>query len=170
MKNFIFIILLLSLSACGFKPLYQQVNQDNETIAQQLSDIKIDRINNDRAGQILHNYLLDALNPRGRNQSSILNLRTKLSLSTIESGLKRDSTANIYKINARADYELYHDDKIYKNFTTNLSASFAADRLSNYATDVAISNAQQNILKTLSQEMRNKISLYLSSNPDLNTE
>lgn len=165
MMRYLVFIFMIMISACGFQPLYQQ-GGNNGNIAQKLSDIKIANIP-ERQGQILHNHLLDLFNPRGRVRSSSLALKTALDLKVDKVGIDRDTTATIFEVKAKANYGLYSESILLKEFTTRLSASFAADRLNNYATDVAIDNARDNILKSLAQEMRNKVGLFLSKNTNI---
>ncbi len=54
---------LFLLGACGFRPLYG--SKERGTSAAELAAVEIKPIA-DRAGQQLHNLLLDRINPRGR--------------------------------------------------------------------------------------------------------
>ena len=54
---------LTLLEACGFRPLYG--SRETGAAAAELAVVKINPIP-DRAGQQLHNLLLDRINPRGR--------------------------------------------------------------------------------------------------------
>ncbi len=80
---------LALLSGCGFQPLY---GKRAENPLPQLASIKIHPIA-DRTGQILRNYLLNELTPRGqpRNPKYILFVEVTESLGSY--GIQKDDTA-----------------------------------------------------------------------------
>src|SRR3546814_3898108 len=59
---------LAGLAACGFQPLYGSDGRRNlgdESVAASLATVRIDPLR-DRAGQQMHNFLRDRLNPEGQ--------------------------------------------------------------------------------------------------------
>ena len=90
-------LMLLSLEACGFQPLYSPQLQTT----QDMSNVKV-AIIHDRQGQVLRNHLLDLLNPYGAPCKSIYTLSTKLTTSAREVGIRRDATTSRKELIATA--------------------------------------------------------------------
>lgn len=80
----------LAVGACGYRPLYgEQGAVAGAPAREQLSQVKIVGIA-DRRGQLLRNYLLDRMNPRGEPASP----RYHLTVVTVESSRITDSRAD----------------------------------------------------------------------------
>ena len=80
----------LVVGGCGYRPLYGEQGAVADSPArEQLSQVKIVGIA-DRRGQMLRNYLLDRMNPRGEPASP----RYHLSVTTVESSRITDSRAD----------------------------------------------------------------------------
>ena len=95
------ILTTLSLSACGFQPLYSPTLQTTQDMA----DVKI-AIISDRDGQVLRNHLLDLLNPYGPSQKPRYTLKTKLTTAIREVGIRRDATTSRKEMVATATIQL----------------------------------------------------------------
>src|SRR3546814_10930071 len=71
---------LAGLAACGFQPLYGSDGRRNlgdESVAASLATVRIDPLR-DRAGQQMHNFLRDRLNPEGQPVSPSYRLQVQL--------------------------------------------------------------------------------------------
>ena len=100
--RFIFVAFLV-LSGCSFQPLYG-ISGDKD-IYQQIGQIKIISPP-DRAGQILHNLLLDRINPYGRPRTPKYRLTLDISAFKEELGIKFTEEATRAKLKLQASYEL----------------------------------------------------------------
>ena len=93
MRPILIISLIIFLTSCGggYQPLYKKTNSSNIDIPKQFQKIKISIIE-DRKGQILRNYLLDILNPKGQPKKPKYLLKTQLTESIQQTGKKADGT------------------------------------------------------------------------------
>ena len=93
MRPILIISLIIFLTSCGggYQPLYKKTNSSNIDIPKQFQKIKISIIE-DRKGQILRNYLLDILNPKGQPKKPKYLLKTQLTESIQQAGKKADGT------------------------------------------------------------------------------
>jgi LPS-assembly lipoprotein len=83
-KNVIYcLVVLLSLSGCGYKPLYSSGN-DGRGVVASLSSISIQETES-RAGQLVRNSLLSSIRPAGTAQENLykLVLNPELTQSTL---------------------------------------------------------------------------------------
>jgi LPS-assembly lipoprotein len=83
-KNVIYcLVVLLSLSGCGYKPLYSSGN-DGRGVVASLSSISIQETES-RAGQLVRNSLLSSIRPAGTSQENLykLVLNPELTQSTL---------------------------------------------------------------------------------------
>src|SRR5471032_3284963 len=83
---------ILAGTGCGFEPLMGQRN--NLQVGDELAQIRVEMIA-DRSGQILRNYLLDDLTPRGVQGRERYSLRVTLSEPRREVAISRDNTASV---------------------------------------------------------------------------
>ena len=93
MRPILIISLIIFLTSCGggYQPLYKKTDSSNIDIPRQFQKIKISIIE-DRKGQILRNYLLDILNPKGQPKKPKYLLKTQLTESIQQTGRKTDGT------------------------------------------------------------------------------
>ncbi|WP_259781812.1 LPS assembly lipoprotein LptE [Aestuariispira ectoiniformans] len=156
-------VIAAGLTACGFEPLYGTsgdggVGQSTEVL---LSQVKIETIEN-RDGQILHNYLLDRLNPRGRPEKPRYFLSTALKTSTRSYGIRRDDTTTRAGLTVVAKFRLKNAE--------GKSITFSARRLSGYSktdseysTLVAEKDALDRSLREIANDVRLRVGTYLKS-------
>ena len=93
MRPILIISLIIFLTSCGggYQPLYKKTDSSNIDIPKQFQKTKISIIE-DRKGQILRNYLLDILNPKGQPKKPKYLLKTQLTESIQQTGKKADGT------------------------------------------------------------------------------
>ena len=153
------LLILLFLSGCGFGPLY---GKNNARIVPELSAIKITPIK-DRSGQILRNYLLNDLTPRGEPQKPRYTLRVTLTESIQNLGIQKDETATRANLINTVDYKLTRKvdgADIYSGISLSTSSY---DILTNqFANLAAEQDARNHNLKRLSEEIKLNLSFSLS--------
>jgi len=93
----------LLVSGCGFRPLYGSKSLGSVDI--ELARIKINVIS-ERAGQQLHNYLLDRLNRKGRPEKPLYLLSVNLEVETERQAFEPDRTATRAKLVFMATFGL----------------------------------------------------------------
>lgn len=126
------ILITLTLSACGFQPLYSPSLQTTQDMA----DVKI-AIISDRDGQVLRNHLLDLLNPYGPSGKPRYTLSTKLTTAVREVGVRRDATTSRKELVATATIQLL-ENKTNKIVLTKtlVSINTYSVKETNYYTNV----------------------------------
>lgn len=161
MKNFIMIVALLSLAACGMRPVYG-VNRDMPVgVEEKLAGVRIENIP-DREGQYLRNALIDRFYRSGRpvDPAYSLNIlpvnedRTELDITkasdTTRAQLRLDTTMTLNDL--RTGQAL---------FSRNLITVTSYNVLGNeFATRVTEDNARTNALDDLARQAELQTSLY----------
>ena len=149
------------LEGCGFQPLYGQRNEEGESkVAGDLGQILILPIGH-RAGQQLHNYLRDRINPSGQPAKPDYALSVQLSERIDELGIELDATATRARLTMIAEYALLKlpDQKPVFRSVARFTNSF--DILEDpYATQVAEFDARNQSLVALSDQMRLRLAAY----------
>src|SRR3954463_16244560 len=96
-------LVLFGLAGCGFQPLMGR--QQSPEVQEAMAQIRVDMIS-DRPGQVLRNYLLDDLTPRGTEGRERYRLLVGLSEPRREVALSRDNTASVVAYIATATFTL----------------------------------------------------------------
>lgn len=141
------------LAACGFEPLHAQ----RGPIAA-IPPIRVEPIP-DRAGQILRNYLLDRVAPRGEGGAQSYTLAIRLFEPRQVLALRRDDVISRMGYSAVASYELL--DAAGKRVIAG-SSSYSTDyeiTNSEFATLAAQQNARERVLELVADDIRNQIAV-----------
>jgi LPS-assembly lipoprotein len=168
----------LALGACGFEPLYAK-REGMVDVPEQLAKVRIGEIRdpasstlngfrgypveNDRSRQILRNYLLDDLQPRGGAARG----EYILSLSVIEPrtdvAIDRSDTTLRYGYSVVAQFVLR--DNAGRNMfrgSAVSSTSFAVSQ-SEFATISSQKDARDRAMQEISQDIRNQLAAFFHS-------
>ncbi len=143
------------LSACGFEPLHAQ-----RGAVEALPSIRIEPIP-ERSGQILRNYLLDRISPRGTPRDANYTLVVRLFEPRQVLALRRDDVISRMSYSAVASFDLVDADGKRANAG---SASFSTDyeiTNSEYATLIALQSARERVLELVADDIRNQIVVEL---------
>lgn len=148
---------------CGFRPLYgRQAGPDGEAVTAQLAAVQVKPIR-DRRGQLLHNNLLDRLNPEGSAATSLYVLEVSLTEVREELAVRRDETATRANLVLTANYRLR---ELASNEVVFASVSRATTGfnivLSEYATLTSQADARRRGLVLLSDEIKSRLALYFN--------
>lgn len=156
-------IIAAGLNACGFEPLYGTAGKGGAPHSTEvlLSQVKIETIPN-RNGQILHNYLLDRMNPRGRPANPEYFLRSSLKVSTRSYGVKRDETTTRASVVVKVDFVLRSKDGNQINFSARRISGYSETE-SEYASLVAEKDAVDRSLREIANDVRLRVGTYLKS-------
>ncbi len=151
LKLFIFII-VLSFSSCGFKPIYK-TNEKllNFNIQVVVKNKKKNIKNALYDAQIMEKYIKQNINKKSSKKSS-LKLVVLIDRYQGSLGLQKDLSTTKYSITYTADY-VFYDKKgaITKGKLDKFSSFDLGDN--SYANLVAEKDTDENILKSLSQEI-----------------
>lgn len=153
------LIATLLLAGCGFEPLMGQVSHPQ--VQAEIERIRVVPIP-DRSGQILRNYLLDAMSPRGVRGPELYTLSVNLSEPRREIAIRRDDTASRLAYVASASFML-RDQSSQVVFSGSSSSETAYEVTnSEYATLSGQSSARDRALLEVSADIRQQIAMFLS--------
>jgi LPS-assembly lipoprotein len=149
----------LSLSACGFKPLYA-TGTTPDGMETYFSQVFVDPIPG-RQGVHLRNQLMDALTPEGTPGSAAYKLTIKL--EDVKEGLAIQENTQITRYNYRltAHYELrdtVSNEVLDKGLARAIAAYNVAD--SQFATQSAERDAQERAAREVGEDIRLRLGLY----------
>ena len=96
-------MIVLSLAACGFKPLYG--NHPSAVSQQAFSRVKIGPLS-DRVGQLLHAHLTKSLHAGGNPKSPLWELSIDLKSKIRKLGIRKDETATRANLTLEAKFQL----------------------------------------------------------------
>lgn len=143
----------LLLAGCGFEPLHAQ-----RGAVAALPPIRIEPIP-ERSGQILRNYLLDRVSPRGEGGAQAHTLVIRLFEPRQVLALRRDDVISRMGYSAVASYELI--DAAGKRVVVG-NSSYSTDyeiTNSEFATLAAQQNARDRVLELVADDIRNQIAI-----------
>jgi LPS-assembly lipoprotein len=151
---------LLLLAACGFEPLYGE-RSDGPNIADELAKTFVLPIA-DREGQILYNFLRDRIVPHGQPDRPKYVLDVELQESLGGAVVRRDATASRYNLTLTATYTLLDaaSNALLTRGTAQAVGSYNV-RDDPYPTLVAELDVQERVARDLSDEIRNRLAVYL---------
>jgi len=156
------LLLALAAAGCGFEPLYGERSSGAEASAE-LAAVKVNTIPN-RNGQILHNFLLDKMNAKGRPATPSYALDIQLTEQKASVGIIKDNTATLAQLSSSVTYTLY-DLKKKTALQTGRSRSFTSYNIveSNFATLAAEQDARERTLRELAEDITTKVAVFLST-------
>ena len=158
MKRRILIGAALTLSGCGFEPLYGRFG--DSSIADDLATIKVQAIAN-RSGQILRNHLLDGLTPRGEPQSPAYVLRVELfEPAPQDIGITRNESVVRYSYATVARFRLL--DAAGAELLRAESSGVSTYEVTNseFATVAGQLNARERVLSEIANDMKSQIAVW----------
>ncbi len=151
---------LLTVSACGFRPLYS--GRTGGADGGELAQIRIQSIP-DRVGQILYNHLLDRLNPRGQADVVKYTLDTQLRVQETKLALTQADVATRGNIQTTAFFQLRDIETQEVLFESSSRITNGYDIVQQqYAAQVARDAAVKRALREISNDMRFKLASYLT--------
>ncbi len=155
------------MGGCGFEPLYgPRTTSDGESLGVEraLAGIKIAPLP-EREGQILHNHLLDKLNPSGEPLDPDAFLKVSVSLDKHSISVRKDGTTQRFNMVATAHLILRDKDnkKILYTDTIKRTASFSlgeATAAFGYASTISESDAKRRTLLLIAEDMQVMLAIY----------
>lgn len=152
-------VLGLLAVGCGFQPVYapQQTSAGAMGPTADLYAIQITPIA-DREGQILHNYLLDRLNPNGRPSQPLYQLSTLVQISVSNLGVLADATSSRSRVRVRAVSTLTGAGDPHQ-FSAEAVSSFNITE-SDYASVAAKDEAVERSLATIADKLTVQLAAF----------
>lgn len=157
--------LVFFVGGCGFEPLYGPCAGTRDLgIESALAGIEIKNLP-EREGQILHNHLLDKLNPSGSPLDPQAHLEVNLSLEKHSISLRKDGTTQRFNMVATAHLTLRDKDnkKILYTDTIKRTASFSlgeATAAFGYSSTISEADAKRRTLLLVAEDMQVMLATY----------
>lgn len=161
MKNLLIIVALLSLAACGFRPVYG-VNRDTPVgVESRLAEIHIANIP-DREGQYLRNALIDRFYRDGRpSHASYVLVVSPIQESLADLDITKTSDSTRGQLRLDSNFTLKDSATGQSVLSRNLLSVTSYNILgSEFASRVTEQNARDNALDDLARQIELQISLY----------
>jgi len=153
--------LLITLSACGFSPLYGPHEGLDTSVAEAMNHIAITNIK-DRYGQILRNHLTDRLYVKGRPQAPSTQLTVTINAQETDLGIQKDATASRRELSLWAPYTLSSKEgNPLMNGSAHSVVSYS-QLDAQYGTVTGQRNAYNRALKEVSEQIVNRLALYFA--------
>ncbi|WP_419903190.1 LPS assembly lipoprotein LptE [Kiloniella sp.] len=152
----------ITLSACGFQPIYQKNSESGYSSNQYLQTIRIDALP-DRPGQILHNMLRDRMNPLGQPRQPLYNLKNRITETTKDLAVRLDNTTSRTNLTILSEYQLVRlsDQKVVFSGKSRSTNSF--DELDDpYTNLVAEDTARKRVLRQVADDISLQIGAYFT--------
>ncbi|HBN21971.1 MAG TPA: hypothetical protein DD412_01885 [Holosporales bacterium] len=164
---------LLLVGGCGFEPLYgPKTTSSGEELGVEraLAGIKIASLPK-REGQILHNHLLDKLNPSGEPMDPQAHLQVSVSLDKQSISVRKDGTTQRFNMVATAKLILRDKDnkKILYTDIIKRTASFSlgdATAEFGYASTISETDAKKRTLLLIAEDMQIMLATYYRKWPE----
>ena len=155
---------ILSLSACGFKPVYGVDSASRQpAVTEQFAAIEIPPLA-DRIGQQMRNLLIDSLHPGGAAADYRYRLNVSISESVLNLGLQQNSTSTRGQVRLTVKYSLVEEKSGKTLLTESLRTSTGYNILINqFSTVLSQDDAQAQGLQQIANDMTQHIALYFAT-------
>jgi LPS-assembly lipoprotein len=153
----------LTLSACGFTPLYGRADNQAASPVDHMAAVRISPLA-DRTGQQMHNLLRDRLNPIGQPPKPVYELRLRISESRQELGIRKDETATRANLNLAVQFNLKSvqtGKTLYKGKVNSVSSYNILT--SPFATGFSEADARARALREIADSIRIRLGIYFST-------
>ncbi|MBT4770001.1 MAG: hypothetical protein HOO00_05685 [Rhodospirillaceae bacterium] len=149
----------ISTSGCSFRPLY---GESDKSVIPDLARIKIFPIEN-RPGQILRNFLIERLTPKGQPRQPVFSLYVTTSEGIQSLGIRKDETVTRANMIVTASYQLIRTINGEVLFSGQASSTSGYDILtSDYATLSAEKDAIKNNMRLIADDIKTRLSFVIS--------
>lgn len=151
-------LILLSLTACGLRPLYAGGNEG--PVVTTLGSVKVSGIGGGQPGWLMRNKLVDRLS-EGGDQSPAYRLDVTLDNNITSFGVRSDKAATQERISLRARFQLVdlHNGMVVLDDTAGSDASIDIVS-SEYATLAAEQTSLENLSDVVADQIVARLALY----------
>ncbi|MBT3916064.1 MAG: hypothetical protein HOF23_06795 [Rhodospirillaceae bacterium] len=158
------IFALMSLTACGFEPIYGA--GDNSVFESDMREIEISPIEN-RIGQQLRNELEQRISPKGRARISKYILKVTLSENKQGLAVKKSEIATRANLSFRASYNVTQKST-GETLTAGSSRMVTSYNIltKTFATLMAEKDARKRAVREISVDITSKVAAFFKLNRD----
>jgi len=154
--------LLVTVTGCGFQPLHGRVSDGRSTQAV-LSQVRVEVIR-DRPGQVLRNFLLDRLSPRGVSLDPRWSLKVEVSESIVSLGVLKTSEATRANLWFRGSFSLTPLKDQGEALTGTIETVSSFDiQSAEFGTLSAEKDARIRALRQMSDDLVSRIAVHFRS-------
>ncbi len=153
------LVLLLALSACGFKPMYGQ-RAEAPAVTQELARVDIAPME-DRLGQLVRGAISDRITPTGAPSNPLYSLKVSVIEEREDVGIRGDAsiTRANYRLSAQFDLiDLESDDVLITGTTWSQTAFDVVQQ--DFATVTAELDAQRRLADEIAEEITTRLAVY----------
>lgn len=153
----------LFLTACGFQPLYGDLD-GTSPVVHKLASVEVVE-QKSRVGQLIRNEIISGITPAGAaaGQSYRLEIAPKSSESSVIDGVNTESLRQQYRLNV--DFTLYEGVSGRPIFNGKTFSQVSYDRVvSPVANLQARTNATERAAKEVGLDIRTRLAAYFSTN------
>lgn len=155
----------LTLSACGFKPLYGDIG-DGQHLHAQMEQVAI-YTGDTRVAARLHNELADLINPNGPPSDPKYRLDVNLRVTQSGTAYQIDASVSREEITIAANYNLVdiatNETLLSRQRTARASQDIQEDQFANVITE---ENAEIRASRIISEFIQLDLALYFDSPPE----
>jgi LPS-assembly lipoprotein len=159
------LLLVATVAACGFRPLYRK-NEADPGVTAELAQIRILNVHAvlpkyDRAGQEMHNLLRERLNPDGAPARPLYLLESQLTVTVARTGIQITEEATRARMTANSIFSLRDaatNKVLYHGSEQSANSYNVAD--SQYATLSAENDAVRRAVREISDAIRLRLAIY----------
>ncbi len=162
----ILVLLLLSLTACGFQPLHGRAFRALTDADLSAVRIEVDRT---RLGQLLKAEIEDGVNPDHQHAEKLYTLKITLTEREIYLFINPDGTSSRGDIEYRSNYQLLRilDGKVVQQGALSRTSSYNISETADYASYVSEEDARKRGVTELAQDYKLRLSnLLVKLNPE----
>jgi len=154
-----------ALNGCGIRPLYGKRSESpgaTEAMAQtKLLLVRAKEPKYDHLGQVLHNNLLDRINPSGRPRAPRYALAVNISVNREETGLQITEQATRARLTVRATFtlsEITGRKQVLAGTERSINSYNIVD--SQFATQSAEHNAEERAVREIDDAIKLRLAVY----------
>ncbi len=154
-------LLAASLSACGFAPLYGVHEGTASRTENELAQIQVLPVRDDRLGYDVYNALFERLSPNGEPVTPDYTLRVRLREDREGVAIERDASITRYNYRLNAHYTLMDvrsGNAIHEGDSRSIAAYNVVDN--QFATLSAQRDAEERAAVELSEDIRLRLGIF----------
>ncbi|WP_321396459.1 hypothetical protein [Emcibacter sp.] len=161
----LFTILLMSLSACGFKPMYGKMAGQDQNLEQIMANIRVEDIRdadgrNSRIGQVIRNNMMSRLRAKGAREAVDYSLKITFQVEEHGYGFTEDESVTAQSLKLVALYQLEDIATGEKVMEDAARALVTFDLVQSDYSNMVARNAA---LTRLSEEVTNRITARIGA-------
>jgi LPS-assembly lipoprotein len=159
-KTLLALAAILTLSACGFQPLYAKRGPTGGVAGEELAKVRIANIP-DRTGQQLRNALIDRMQPQGPSEPTY-RLEISLLEQQVNLGIQQDATATRGQLRYSGTYVLRDasgKELVRESFRASPSFNILA---SEFGTILSSDDARTRGLNQIADDITGRLALYFT--------